>query len=287
MFSFEEAVTWPLASVWKDLGAPIILAVAAALLAAAWPWWQIRLRGARVQRLIERELEEIAPHPDAPVKNVPWWEHLRREFVHEELFAKGRISTNRDFLLSLDADLVYKVSQLWLAFRQRNHVQWLWFMEELANDDRVGSKKLTAAQTAWSALINAEGLPRATDRGRDAAEPIPSRLLDARLASYASLFELTEYGPKESPRQLADSARAERATTLRNWYYAGGGLLLSNKAFPAFRLAQAHLTRAGSTDSDRWTAFSRLRTELKVDLGVRDAAEREIEMGALPFPSPG
>jgi hypothetical protein len=94
-------------------------------------------------------------------------------------------------------------------------------MEELANDDRVGSKKLTAAQTAWSALINAEGLPRATDRGRDGAEPIPSQLLDARLASYASLFELTEYGPKESPRQLADSARAERATTLRNWYYVG------------------------------------------------------------------
>jgi hypothetical protein len=80
------------------------------------------------------------------------------------------------------------------------------------------------------------------------------------------------------------SWRIQHATTLRNWYYAGGGLLLSNKAFPAFRLAQAHLTRAGSTDSDRSTALSRLRTEIKVDLGVRDAAEREIEVGALSSP---
>jgi hypothetical protein len=276
-------VTVPAASVWGDLVAPLGVAIVAAGLAAAWPLWQIRVRGRRVRALIRRELQEIGPVPEQPVVNVPWWEHLRKEFVHEDLFAKGEVSATSDFLLTLDADITYKVSQLWLAFRSRDRTQWLYFMKQLSGHRHVGSPKLKEAHRKWTALLAPQGAtaPQAPSRGREVDEPVPAQVLDARLSYYAPLAALTDVGSKEAPRRLSNSERAQRAGDLRDWYYGAGGLLLSSTALPAFLRAQACLTDDTSTDEERWQAFSRLRTELKIDLGVRDVAEREIEMGAV------
>ena len=147
------------ASVWNDLFAPLILAVVGGGVAAVWPWLQTYWRGVTFQGIIKRELEEVAPFPLEPELTKPWWEHLQKRFVHEEIFAREQVSANRDFLLSLNPDVVYKVSQLWIAFEKRDADQWLHFLNELAHDRRVGSAKLQRAHESWVELLKGEPRP--------------------------------------------------------------------------------------------------------------------------------
>jgi hypothetical protein len=100
---------------WKDIWVPLIIAFFAGAVAAFWLWLQAFQRGLKFQRLIRRELEEIAPHPPLPVEDLPWWQHATKRFVHQEFFERSNVAANRDFLLSLDPTVVYQVSQLWLS----------------------------------------------------------------------------------------------------------------------------------------------------------------------------
>jgi hypothetical protein len=74
-----------------------------------------------------RELEELFPCPTVEILRNPdkmreknlvstnykdWYDHLpERAFIHKEIFAK--FTDNRDFMLSLDPNLIYIVKQLW------------------------------------------------------------------------------------------------------------------------------------------------------------------------------
>jgi hypothetical protein len=66
----------------------------------------------------------------------------------------GRV---RDFILSLDPDLVYMISQLWHAFDHDNVEQWLRFLCKISNYpkipryDRKG--KIKDAYCEWLHLI--------------------------------------------------------------------------------------------------------------------------------------
>lgn len=89
---------------------PVTIFVAGALL----PRWFEAEKKRKFLALIEQELNELEPWPKEPDKRN-WPEHLDKEFVHQEIFAKP--SENRDFILALPAEVVYNVSQLWSAYK--------------------------------------------------------------------------------------------------------------------------------------------------------------------------
>jgi hypothetical protein len=271
----------PVATVWDDLIAPLTLAVAGGGIAIFWPWLQTYWRGRKFEGIIRRELQELMPEPLTPQANTPWWAHLKKRFVHEEVFARERISANRDFLLSLDATVVYRVSQLWTAFDKRDAGQWLHFLEKLAHDERVGSNDLVNAHGAWCTLLTKTPPEAKSPPVREHRQPPSESLLEARLAAYRSLLLLTDYGSPELPAALTPDEREVRAHDLRRWFYEGGGLLLSSEAFVTWRLVQARLADPASGDATLRKLFSALRTELKIDLGVRDPDERDVEMASI------
>jgi hypothetical protein len=142
------------ASIWRDLGVSVFLAILGAVLAVLWPWWQDRRRRRRLFALLRRELQEVGPIDPLPGKE--WWEHLTKRFLHEELFRRANVSANRDFLLSLHPSLVYHASQLWIAFDHHDLVQWRYHLGELLRDPQiaghVSSEDARDALTRWESF---------------------------------------------------------------------------------------------------------------------------------------
>jgi hypothetical protein len=273
-----------LATVWTAVAVPLILAFVGGAIAVFWPWLQTYFRGRKFERIIRRELEELGPTPTAPVEGKPWWEHATKRFVHEEVFARERVSENRDFLLSLDPTVVYRVSQLWTALAKRDSAQWLHFVGELASDPNVGSERLRQAQREWGAIIDAQPqelkvLPHVRqDASGSGAAAQDAALVKARLDAYRTLLQLTNAGSLGKATTLKSRERRKRARELTAWFYAGDGLLLSGDAHRAFYAARAVLEDEHTSDEQVRTALSALRTELKIDLGVRHPYERDVPM---------
>jgi hypothetical protein len=272
------------ATVWTSVAVPLLLAFLGGAIAVFWPWLQAWFRGRKFHGLIERELEEVGPHPAHTIEGKPWWEHATKRFVHEEIFARERVSENRDFLLSLDPAVVYRVSQLWTALAKRDSTQWLHFLEELATDPKVGSDRLQQAERDWHAIVNAQPedlkiLPRVREdrSGSTVVEPNGAQF-DARLKAYRELLPLTNTRTPADPTPLNSTERRQRANELTQWFYTGGGLLLSGDAHRAFIAARDRLEDERATDGDVRTELSALRTELKIDLGIRDPDERDVPM---------
>jgi hypothetical protein len=275
----------PAGTIWNDVLPAAIVAVVGGAVAAFWPWFQSYWRGRKFEGIIRRELAEIGPFPLEPQSNTPWWEYLRKRFVHEEVFVRNQVAASRDFLLSLDPDVVYKVSQLWIAYEKRDARQWLHYLGELASDNHVGSQKLRNACGAWTKLLNADCVIKTEATGREDEGASAAPLLEARLQAYGRLLPLTRYGPENQPDEPTAEERQVRVRALMDWFYDDGGLLLSSEAHVAFRMARDKLAEDRATNAERWTAFSALRTELKIDLGVRHADVRDVPMaerGAAP-----
>jgi hypothetical protein len=145
------------ANLWADLGAPLILAVAGAAIAAIWPSWQGFRRRERLTALMKRELQEIGPKPPKPSPEKQWWQQLPKRFVHEEFFRKENIVENRDFLLSLHPTLVFHASQLWIAFDKHDLEQWLVHLEGLLSDEdiseQVATEQARDALDCWKRFV--------------------------------------------------------------------------------------------------------------------------------------
>jgi hypothetical protein len=96
------------------------------------------------------------------------------------------------------------------------------------------------------------------------------------------LLPLTDYGRETDPKELTLNQRRDLEEELRAWFYKNGaGLLLSGRAFEQFQKARTMLV---AKDADRFVIhkeLSKLRTDLKIDLGVRQPQEREV---ALAWP---
>jgi hypothetical protein len=271
-------------SVWRDIVIPLIIAFFVAGIAAFWPWLQALQRGRKFQRIIRRELAEIAPHPEKWDPQKPWWEHAGKHFVHQELFTRNSISQNRDFLLSLNPTLVYQVSQLWTALEERNSDQWEHFLGKLAENRRVTSRKLKDARDKWEIIIKGQnysfkaamGIP--TTFRQEAVLARAPQLFEKRFDAYSRLLPLTDYGPADKPKDLDSRARNTLEEQLANWFYdQGSGLLLSGRALVQFQSVRATLKESTDPKEIR-DAFSSLRTHLKIDLGVRQPQERDVAM---------
>ena len=112
----------------KDIAVPIA-ALIVSVVAIFWNYIQSRWNRHYFQTLILRELQEVGPFPREPnYKNLQ--DHLQKDFIHRKIFDNAE--SNRDFILSLDATLVYMITQLWSAFKHNNVEQWLFFLCEIS-----------------------------------------------------------------------------------------------------------------------------------------------------------
>ncbi len=104
-----------------------------------------------------------------------------------------------------------------------------------------------------------------------------SELFDRRFDAYGRLHSLTDYGPENQPLNLTPAERRDRAHRLTAWFYEdGAGLLLSGRAFGQFRKARETLLAEDASSLDVRNDLSKLRTDLKIDLGVRQPQERDV-----------
>lgn len=95
---------------WKDVIEVLVVPLSLAIIALFWPELQVIYRRRSFTRLILRELQELKPYPETAKKEMQWWEHQTKDFIHQKILQEA--SENRDFILSLPPDLVYFVTQL-------------------------------------------------------------------------------------------------------------------------------------------------------------------------------
>jgi hypothetical protein len=113
--SKEVAMAWDFTGV-KDVLDVVVVPLAIFFLGLLLPWAQERQRRRAFRSLIARELGEASPDPAVKESDVPWHRHLRKRFLHEQIFAD--VATNRDFILSLPPDLAYNAAQMWIHFEK-------------------------------------------------------------------------------------------------------------------------------------------------------------------------
>ena len=116
-----------------DIADIVIIPIILALLALFWPAIQNWHRRRIFTKLIIRELSEISPYPEDPDPNndklSDWSSYCQKKFIHKEIFDNP--NENRDFILSLDPDLVYYISQLWDSLENNNPSQWCYSLQEV------------------------------------------------------------------------------------------------------------------------------------------------------------
>lgn len=135
----------------KDILDSVLTPVAIFLLGIFWSFIQGQYRCIRFKLLTRRELEEIGPcHPNPDPKD--WTSYLTKEFVHQKIINDA--SANLDFILVLEPEFVYYLSQLWSAFETKDSGQWIHFLEKLSTHDYTKSKELTMALTCWHNVID-------------------------------------------------------------------------------------------------------------------------------------
>lgn len=135
----------------KDLLDIVIIPITISLIALIWPGIQDWYRRRNFKRLILRELDELSPYPeDATLSG--WWEHCQKRFIHREILEDP--VSNRDFILSLDPDLSYYLTQLWYSLRERNWVQWKFALQRL-NEKYVQGTEFSEHRHEWEKLYKA------------------------------------------------------------------------------------------------------------------------------------
>ena len=265
-----------LAATASDLGVALVVTAIGSAVAALWPWLAAYQRRSRFQALIRRELGEARPVPAKPDAR-PWWQHLSKRFIHEEVFTRPNVTANRDFILSLDPNIAYHVSQLWTAYARLDLTQWNYHLGELATSREVGSADLRAAVELWRIFQASDQSDASAAMVRMPAhsEPSSPHLFAARLDAYRSLLTLTRV---ESGVGYAD------ASALTDWYYTGAnGLVLSGDALRAFLDVRDHLASGDATEKSVYARMSALRTQLKIDLEVRHPDEEAVGLARPLF----
>lgn len=258
----------------------LVATVLAAVIAVGWPTWRAWQTGRRFLRLIRRELEEIRPRVPLEVpggKPKPWWQYLSKRFVHEEFLTREHIAAHRDFVLTLDPTVVYLVSQLWIAFEKRDFTQWLHFLSELAQNPKVRTKRLEKAVDEWRLIPidpdSTESVRGSTDQLRSSVSVI-SGLFEARLDAYQDLMVLLAPATLRQNRERLTSDDAQ-PDTLRHWYLRHGLLLSGDALHHYLQLKELLEEQQDPKQHDLDAKLSALRTELKIDLGVRHPDERD------------
>lgn len=136
---------------------PIILV----LLPLLWGLTDWMIKRSQFLKLMFRELEEIGPCPERMDSEHPkkhWSEHHNnKRYLHKEILMNP--DENRDFILSLPADVVYHVTQLWNFTTNGN--EWLYHLSMLETKIPVWQKKrrreVKMVIRAWYVLMKEYG----------------------------------------------------------------------------------------------------------------------------------
>jgi len=103
----------------------------------------------------------------------------------------------------------------------------------------------------------------------------------AREAAYRRLWALTQMFSPSLRADLSQERRDEVAVSLRSWYYTdGNGIYLSRAAADLCFKARELLTIPGEDIERIRQAFSALRTQLKLDVGVYDTLDAQTQIGS-------
>jgi hypothetical protein len=136
----------------KDVLEVLLVPMALGILAVGWPALAQRRKRVNFENLTRRELSEAEPRNSGHSQLLLWHEHLSRRFLHEAIV--GSVVENTDFVLSLDPELSYHVSQLWIEFAKA----------QKESEAGVGPSPEHACQFSWHLLKAAEFLDRRGSR---------------------------------------------------------------------------------------------------------------------------
>jgi len=98
---------------------PLIVAIIAAI-AASWTFIQARWNGYYFQKLLVKELGEFEPNLclKTPDRNKGFSQYMKRDFIHKEILDNP--SENKDYIFSINVNLLYLTKQLWSAFKDND-----------------------------------------------------------------------------------------------------------------------------------------------------------------------
>jgi hypothetical protein len=133
-----------------------------------------------------------------------------------------------------------------------------------------GATSLVVAAVTWTVAVKTTRTYR-----EDRSISVAPGLFEARITHYGSLWQLTDVGPEptdHSGQYTPYDNSALTAAAMRRWYYENGaGLLLSDDSQALWAKICARLENEPPVERMAvWSAMSLLRTELKLDLQVRD-----------------
>ena len=107
----------------------VVVPATGGLVTLLWPHVQASYKSRKFTQLIARELREVEPFPKGCVASSSWSAHAKKVYLHQKIFRDP--SQNRDFLLTIDPDLAYNVSQLWESLANGDSIQWLHYLDQL------------------------------------------------------------------------------------------------------------------------------------------------------------
>ena len=95
------------------------------------------------------------------------------------------------------------------------------------------------------------------------------RIAERRLPSYRKLWEITQPTTKARDYDLSMEERKKLYNNLCSWYYeSGNGIFLSNKTRELYLNAREELIQENISDDDITKIFSKLRSEIKSEIGI-------------------
>jgi hypothetical protein len=107
-------------------------------------------------------------------------------------------------------------------------------------------------------------------------------VMPVRLDALRKLWSHMEILSPTSSTPLSHEIRGEIDAQLRTWYYDnGGGVFLGLEAARGFLDARAALMEAGKSDQEIRDAFSLLRAQIKVDVGVYSPEESKVPIARI------
>lgn len=119
-------------------------------------------------RLIVKELGEFEPtkNPDkgGTDKGGDWTSYLNKRFIHRDILSSP--TENKEFIFSIDPNLIYLTIQLWGAFDNTDIEQFLKYFCHISNAETTILKRrydrngeIRCAYEKWIRLVKKEGVP--------------------------------------------------------------------------------------------------------------------------------
>ena len=195
-------------SVWLDIfdwlgknGITLIVAIIAAI-AASWTFIQARWNGHYFQKLLLRELSEI--EPDTSLKNIDptkgFRQFMKRDFIHKEILDDP--TQNKDYIFSINVNLLYLTNQLWSAFENddlENFLKHFCYLTKgksrFLHREFDKKNRLTKACTKWLKLVMKENVNYSEVISNNCEGYLNPKYLKDQFISYAN-------NSQNSPKEL-------------------------------------------------------------------------------------